>query len=245
MKRRTRELKIILQSVSVPWSNRAAIWPGGQLGWLKLSPFGLVFIALTVFAAETNGPSDAPTSSLRPPRGEIPPSFWELYGAWLILGSVVAVVVMAFVIWFITRPKPVTPVPFSVQARQELEPLRQLPEDGALLSRTSQIVRHYLAAMFNLASEERTTTEFSGAVLGDPRVGPALAGDVSEFLRICDLRKFAPGAPAASSGTVDRALLIIDRAEGRLAELKRPSAPVPGARPPALPGQAKGVPSRA
>lgn len=245
MKRRTGELKIILPSLSVPGSKRAAIWRGGQMGWLKLSPFAFVFIALTVFAAETNGPSDALTSSLRPPRGEIPPSFWEQYGAWLILGTVLAVAVLAFAIWFITRPKPVTPIPFSVQARQELGPLRQLPEDGALLSRTSQIVRHYLAAMFSLASEERTTTEFAEAVLDDPRVGPALAAEVSEFLRICDVRKFAPGAPAASSGTVDRALLIIDRAEGRLAELKRPPAPVPGARPPPLPGQAKGVPSRA
>jgi hypothetical protein len=178
----------------------------------------LPFIGL---AAESNDSSDVPTSSLRPPRGEILPSFWEQYATWVILGAFLFLVLVGLGVWLMIRPRAAVPVPFSTQARGELDPLRQQPEDGKLLSRTSQILRHYIAAMFGLPPGELTTNEFCAALTKDQKIGPELAKETSEFLRTCDLCKFAPSPPMPPPGVVGRALGIIDHAENRLVELKR------------------------
>jgi hypothetical protein len=197
--------------------------------FFRPSTFGLRILAILAYpwtsfltlAADTNVDSELPTSSLLPPRGEIPPSFWEQYGTWIVLGAVLFLLLLAFVVWLIIRPKPPVLVPYAVQARQELEPMRQLPEDGNLLSRTSQILRRYVAAMFGLPPGELTTTEFCQVILNDPKIGAELARETSEFLRGCDVRKFAPWPSEPPPGAVSRALGIIDGAERRLAELTR------------------------
>ena len=58
-----------------------------------------------------------------------------------------------------------------VQARAALEPLRGQSENGALLSRVSQILRHYVAAAFDLPPGELTTVEFCGAIASHTRGG--------------------------------------------------------------------------
>jgi len=75
--------------------------------------------------------------------------------------------------WFLTRPKPPVVVPPDVQARLALEPLRQQPEDGVLLSRVSQILRHYVGAAFDLPPGELTTAEFCHAIDGHTQIGPS------------------------------------------------------------------------
>ena len=106
-----------------------------------MSPGLFLYLAISAsaLAADTN---DVPElSSLRPPRGQILPSFWEQYGAWVILLSALLVMAVGLVIWIVSRPKPMPSVPWFVQARRELEPLLQQAEDGALLSCISQILR--------------------------------------------------------------------------------------------------------
>jgi hypothetical protein len=125
----------------------------------------------------------------------------------------------ALLIWLLVRPRPPVPIPPAVQARKELEPLKQKPEEGILLSQISQILRHYLAAVFPLPRGELTTTDLSRSIIQDQKIGPELGGEVIEFLRACDLRKFAPCPPPAPLDAVSRALSLIDRAEKRLAEL--------------------------
>ena len=48
------------------------------------------------------------------------------------------------------------------------------PEDGALLSQVSQILRHYVVAAFDLPPGELTTAEFCRAIAGHARIGPEL-----------------------------------------------------------------------
>ena len=116
-------------------------------------------------------------------------------------------------------------VPPEVQARQALEPLRQQPEDGALLSRVSQILRHYVAAAFDLPPGELTTAEFCRAIAGHGRIGPELSAALSDFLRQCDQRKFAPPAPVPPFSAVAQALKLIDQAQIRRRALAQPRSP--------------------
>lgn len=216
---------------------------------LRLLPrAALLFTGLAAIAADTSDPADLPASSLRPPRDEILPSFWEQYGTLIILGAVLILALAALAGWLLTRPKPQVQVPFGVQARIELEPLRQNPEDGPLLSRTSQILRRYLAAMFGLPPGELTTSEFCRMVLSDPKIGAELGRETSEFLQACDLSKFSPSPPGLPPGVVNRALDLIDRADKRLAESNRVAATPAshsGPHPPPLPRQPNELPSSA
>ncbi len=157
---------------------------------------------------------------LRPPRGELPPGFWEKYGLLTVVGALLAFGLLGVALWFLTRRKPVAmPAPETL-ARQALEPLRRQPEAGALLSRVSQILRHYLIAAFGLPPEELTRTEFCRVLLDNREVGPELSAGIGEFLRRCDERKFAPSVPQPALGAAEQALEFIQAAERRLAHLR-------------------------
>jgi len=197
-------------------------------GFLRPSAFGfrilcpvLIFlIGVHSLLADSNSIPEVP-ASLRPPRGELMPGFWELYAGWVILGAVLVVVGIATFVWLLMLPKPTPPIPPAIQARQELEPLRQRTQDGTVLSQVSQIVRHYVARAFAMPPGELTTTEFSGTLRQNQNIGSELGGEVIAFLRECDLRKFAPRAPQTPFDAVSRASSLIDRAENRVAELRQ------------------------
>jgi len=63
---------------------------------------------------------------------------------------VLLLAVIAAAVWWLRRKRPPVMVPPYLQARQALEPLRQQAEDGAVLSRVSQILRRYVSAAFGL-----------------------------------------------------------------------------------------------
>ena len=172
----------------------------------------------------TAGASQAQTSNqvlrLAPPYAELPMPFWEQYGVLIIIGSVVALAVVAGAIWVALRPRPVPPEPTEVLARRELLGLQARVEDGDLLSRVSQVFRRYVAAAFNLGSGEATTAEFCRVVRAAPAIGEELATAIADFLQTCDLRKFAPvatGTPPLNA--VARALELVERAEARRRQL--------------------------
>ena len=192
------------------------------------SAFGLRVLAavlwllapvLALLAASRTAADDIPP--LRPPHAEIPPTFWDQYSLWVILFGVLLLVLVCAAVWFVTRPRPLAIVPPEVQARQALEPLRRQPEDGALLSRVSQILRHYVAAAFKLPPGELTTAEFCRAVTGHTQIGPDLSAALSEFLRLCDQDKFSPPASIPPLSAVDRALKLIDRSQARRLAIAR------------------------
>jgi hypothetical protein len=167
-------------------------------------------------------------SKLRPPRGEIPPTFWEQYGWWVVVGVVLLAAFAGGLVWFLLRPRPPVLVPPHVRARQMLEPLRQRAEDGVVLSRVSQALRYYVAAAFVLPPGEMNTSEFCRAIAGQEELGPQLSGAIQDFVRQCDVRKFAPlpGAPPPMPATppvsaVTQALRLIEQAESRLAAVRQ------------------------
>jgi hypothetical protein len=190
---------------------------------LRTSYFGLrtsalgfsLLVAPSLFAAATNAATNGEIPALRPPHGEIAPTYWEEHGTAIIVCGVLLLVLVGAAIWFLTRPKPLIVVPPEDLARKALEPLGQRAEDGALLSQVSQILRHYVTAAFNLPPVELTTTEFCRAIAGHEQVGADLSVALSEFLLKCDQRKFSPPAPAPPLSVVDQALKLIDQAQAR------------------------------
>jgi hypothetical protein len=200
---------------------RFALAFGFQISaFLRFSVFGFRFLALGFsllvvqpsFAAATNG--EIP--ELRPPHGELAPTYWEQHGTVVVLCGVLFLILIGVGIWFLTRPKPPIIVPPEVLARQALEPLGQRPEDGALLSQVSHILHQYVTAAFNLPPIELTTAEFCRAIGGHEQIGPDLSTALSEFLLKCDQRKFSPPAPAPPLSVVDQALKLIEQAQARL-----------------------------
>jgi hypothetical protein len=196
--------------------------------WLWVSSFGfriltigLVLLTPRAYSATNISSGDDELTKLRPPRGEIPATFWERYHIWIIAGALVFLALVGIIIWVVTRPKPPIIVPPEVRAKQALDPLLTKPEDGLLLSKVSQILRRYIAEAFALPPGELTTTEFCGLVAKHEGIGPELAGSISEFLRRCDERKFTPSPPAAPMNAVVAAVKLVDTAQVRLAELRR------------------------
>jgi hypothetical protein len=182
---------------------------------------GSLFVGSSLYAQNTNGDPNEPIPQLRPPHGEIPPTFWEQYAGWVCAGGVVLTAVAGLAVWFACRPRPeVIPPPREV-ARRELEPLRAQAEDGALLSRVSQVLRQYIVAAFELEPGELTTTEFCLTIAGNPRISPKLATEISDFLRRCDERKFSPDAQGPPLDAVATALRFVESSEARLAELRQ------------------------
>jgi hypothetical protein len=173
--------------------------------------------ALSSFAAATNAPGPDDIPPLCPPHAEIPPTFWEQHSLWIILCEVLVLVLVCVAAWFLLRSRPPLIVPPEVQARQALEPLRQQPEDGLLISRVSQVLHRYVTGAFDLPPGELTTAEFCRAMASHAPIGPELSAALSDFLRQCDQRKFSPPAPAPPLSAVPQALKLIELAEARRA----------------------------
>jgi len=178
--------------------------------------------SIVVAATTTNADSIPP---LRPPRAELPPSFWEEHGTSVVLGGIALLGLICIAVWWLSRKRPQVVAPPEVQAREALELLRNQPEDGALLSRVSQILRRYLVQAFELPPDELTTTEFCALIADAQKIGPQFAASVSEFLHLCDQRKFAPPPNSQPFGGVEQALNLLDLGEGRRAELRRAEQP--------------------
>ena len=194
---------------------------GANPGWTRLS-LALALGGGASSLAATNLISADDIPPLRPARPELPPGFWEQYGGWVIAGCVVLVVLATAAIVWLSRPKPAPPLCPAAEAREALDRLRGQPEDGALLSRVSQVLRHYVMAVFGLPPGELTTTEFCRALIPLDRIGPPLSVPLTDFLRECDRRKFAPGAPVTESiAAVNRALDFIKDCEARLEQSRR------------------------
>lgn len=196
--------------------------PGSIRRWVlnvKCSMLSLAIFPLCVPLAVFGQPNALPP--LSPPYGELPPTFWEQHGISVILAGLGVIALVAFGVWLVLRPKPKIIVPPEILARQALEALREQPEDGACLSRISQVLRSYFIAAFQLAPGELTTTEFSRVLAGCKQIDVGLVAAVADFLRECDGRKFSAAAASAPLGAANRALQLVARAEERRAQLRQ------------------------
>jgi len=182
-----------------------------MLGWSLQS-----FAAL----APTNSESDE-IPPLRPPKTEILPGYWEEHRSVVILAAAGLLLLTVFILWLILRPRGQVAITPEAQARKELDLLMGQPENGMLLSQVSQIIRRYVSAAFKLPAGELTTTEFCKAISTNESVGAEISAEISEFLRRCDQRKFAPISDALPINAVAQALQFISRCEARCAELRK------------------------
>jgi hypothetical protein len=185
-------------------------------------------LPLTVFSAlplhaQTNAADTNALPALLPPYGELPATFWEQHKTSAVVAGIGIVALVAFGFWLLFRPRPKTVVPPEVQARRALEELRRQPEDGAVLSRISQVVRHYFISVFQLVPGELTTAEFNRELTRCHKINSELVFATIEFLRNCDARKFSP-AVAGKPDAATCALNLIERAEQRRAQLRQTAA---------------------
>ena len=165
-----------------------------------------------------------PIPDLQPPRGELRPGFWEQH-AWMVAaGALLLLAMLAIWLWWLRRPKPAISILPEAQARSALETLRGRPEDDALVTEVSHILRHYVLAAFNLPPEELTTAELRRSL--EARTNPRLHAALFGFLCRCDERKFAPAHLTHPMDSVPAALELIEKIE---TDLKQPARNAVGA----------------
>jgi hypothetical protein len=188
-----------------------------QRSWVfnvKIAGLALVIFGATkTIFAQTNSSGTNAAPLLLPPYGEIKPTFWELHSTIIIIAGVILFLLLAQLIWFLSRPKRrVPPMPGTV-ARMELAKWSGQPEDGACLSAVSQILRHYFSTAFRLVPGEMNTAEFCTAAANDTRIGRELAAALATFLHACDERKFSTAPGVAPLDAVRQAQEFLARGE--------------------------------
>src|SRR5579872_4322497 len=186
----------------------------------RLLFFCFSVVSISALAAEEEMPS------LRPPHGELRPSFWEQNGWRVALAAALALAAAAFWIHWLRRPKPAVVLSPGTLARRDLEFLRGRPEDAALVVEVSRIIRHYVISALNLPPDELTTAEIRQALQTHPQPDAALFAEITNFLSQSDERKFAPVPPAAPMSAVTIALVLIEKVENR-ALPPNPQSPIP------------------
>ena len=160
---------------------------------------GLCFHSLFAFAQ--------PPPALRPPRGEIAPTFWEQHGWQIVIVVVANLILIGVVIVLLTRQKPKPSEPPEVLARRSLTALRGRIVDGALLMEVSRIFRRYVIFAFNLPPDELTTAELQSALPSRAHEEVLAAID---FLRQCDEEKFSPIGTPPNADPASRALELLE-----------------------------------
>jgi hypothetical protein len=136
-------------------------------------------------------------------------SVWRVAAAF----AVAILALLALTTWGIRRlqPRPKPPVTFGQRALDELERLGEFGTWGGgtvdtYHTRLSDIVRHYLQAGFDIPATQRTNEEFFGLL----QIGETLTTEqrevLGQFLKRCDLAKFAAAQFTASECESTRCL---------------------------------------
>lgn len=171
---------------------------------------GCAWLLLAADAAPAQSATNA-LPALAPPYGEIPPTFWQQHRLAVILAILALLIIAAFILKIWLRPKtPVPPAP-GERARAALARLKNLPEDGTVLSSVSQILRHYAAESFGLPDGELTTADFVSALAQCDQMNAERRDQLAAFLRECDARKFSPATGKPPLNAAARALELVTR----------------------------------
>jgi len=123
---------------------------------------------------------------------------------WVVTGIGVTAI---FVVWFILRQKRIVELVHIFKPAHEIayERLRVLVRDDLIKAgrirefyqRISDILRHYIEHRFELKAPERTTEEFLFELRDADVLCQSDKDSLAEFLRHCDLVKFAKHNPTA------------------------------------------------
>jgi hypothetical protein len=151
------------------------------------------------------------------------PSGWEWL--WWTLAAL-AFLALIFFLWRWLKNRPVEALPdpalpAHIRAKQKLqEALSLISQPKPFCTAVSDTVRFYLEEQFNFRAPERTTEEFLYELQATNLLLPDQKDSLGEFLRRCDLVKFAryePGEPE---------LYDLHGAAVRLIEETEPAPPI-------------------
>lgn len=133
----------------------------------------------------------------------------EPIGEWPILAAVAAILAVAGAFWWLLRRRaaapPAAPLPaevWALRALAELDPQTWFPAGRRkeFYYRLTEIVRAYIEKKFGLAAPEMTTEEFLTSLSRDRSALPYDPSRLREFLRACDLVKYAAFEPQPEDG---------------------------------------------
>jgi hypothetical protein len=150
---------------------------------------------MTNASSNANGAQDA-LRDIKPPVEIINVWLWVAIG---VIALVLFAVAMGLLLYFLLRKKPVVvppPVPPHVRAKQKLQQALELiaqPKPFCIL--VSDTLRFYLEERFKFHAPERTTEEFLHELQATNRLLPDQKESLGEFLKRCDLVKFARYEP--------------------------------------------------
>jgi hypothetical protein len=126
------------------------------------------------------------------------PNVW----LWVAIGAgalVLVAVAIGLILYFASRKKLVPivpPVPPHVRAKQKLqEALALMGEPKPFCTLVSDTIRFYLEERFTFRAPERTTEEFLHELQATNLLLPDQKESLGEFLKRCDLVKFARYEP--------------------------------------------------
>jgi hypothetical protein len=165
----------------------------------------------------SNSPAvDAALRDIKPPVDI--PTGWEWL--WWTAGAL-ALATLAYFAWRYWRNRPAKvplepPVPAHVRAKLKLkEALALIGQPKPFCTLVSDTIRFYLEERFNFRAPERTTEEFLHELRGTNLLLPDQKETLGEFLKRCDLVKFAryePGEPELRD-LYDSALRLVEETE--------------------------------
>jgi len=168
--------------------------------------------------------------ALNPIKGPVPLPRRPISSWYVILGVCTAALIGGGVFFFVRRRKVsigsmVPDIPAHELAYRRLEEIleEKLIERGEIklfFSKISDVLRSYIENRFGIHAPSRTTEEF---LAGISREAPFSAGHrslLSEFLRDCDLVKFAEHCPPRDkiAGAMDSCKAFIDATKAEQAE---------------------------
>jgi hypothetical protein len=181
--------------------------------WLLVDLLGLATLAQGQTARHSQE-AGADISKLRDITGieriAAPPAsrVWQVAAA----SAVAILALLALTTWSIRRfqPRPKLPLSFSQHALHELERLGEFATCGdsveAYHTCLSDIVRHYLQAGFNIPATQRTNEEFFELLQIGEALTPEQREGLGQFLKRCDMAKFAAAQFTASECETTRCL---------------------------------------
>ena len=148
-------------------------------------------------------------------------SYWQTNDYWLIPTIIVVVILIALAIYFTLRKRPTPPPsPYAI-AQQKLQAAKKLlasTDDRQYSSSISDLLRQYIEASFALNAAEQTTEEFLEAAKSESRISTEAEQTLGEFLKLCDLAKFAQHAfgPNDRQKLWDTAATFVEEAEKQI-----------------------------
>lgn len=163
----------------------------------------------------------------RPPKPELPPTFWEdPFGpghraVWFWVAGAVVLMCVASAWILLLRRRPVlvpTPAETARAALAALDGPPPLPDalTTRLHDQVSGILRTYFVAVLELPVTELTGRELAAAMEACSKAGKEVAVEAGTLLRQLERKQFDPEANAADNDVVQKAMKLVDLMEARL-----------------------------